>query len=132
MSSNDTIVKDEVIQANQTLLQAVANGDWTTYSKYCDENTSCIESETNGSVVMGLPFHKFFFDLPAPKGVKKNVTMTDVKVHILGMSHVVLAYARLNQVFDGTSESVSKVMETRVWARTSSGWKNIHLHRSSV
>jgi len=55
--------EDEIIAATTRLLGTVATGDYTAYSQMVDPSLTCVEPETNGNIIVGLPFHKYFFDL---------------------------------------------------------------------
>jgi hypothetical protein len=51
---------------NQSMLESVVAGDWSTYASHCSNDLSCFEAETNGILAEGLNFHRFYFELPAP------------------------------------------------------------------
>jgi calcium/calmodulin-dependent protein kinase (CaM kinase) II len=122
----------QLLDLNQKLLVAIVAGDWKTYESLCDESITCFEPEARGQVVVGMPFHKYYFDLPAaPQKPGKNVTMTQPHVRLIGESAAVLSYVRLTQSLgaDGAPQT-SRVEETRVWQKIGSQWKHVHFHRS--
>ncbi len=41
------------------LLKIIKSGDVEGYKKMVDENLTCVEPETGGNLVRGLPFHIF-------------------------------------------------------------------------
>src|SRR5687767_9540544 len=93
-------VKSELIAMNQKLLTAIVGGDWKTYAELCDASLTCFEPEACGHLVEGMPFHKFYFDLPAagPKpAVGTTVTMSSPHVRLMGTEAAVVTYIRLNQ-----------------------------------
>ncbi len=126
-------VRAELLSLNQKLLNAIVGGDWNTYAALCDATLTCFEPEARGQLVEGMPFHKFYFDLPAgPKpAVATNVTMASPHVRLLGPDAAVLCYLRLNQKLDAAGVPVTvAVEETRVWQKVGGAWKHVHFHRS--
>lgn len=127
MSSSD----QELIDVNQKLLDAIVGGDWETYRQLCHESLTCFEPETRGQVVVGLPFHKFYFDLGGPSS-RRLVTMASPHVRWLGPDAAVLSYVRLTQYLDANgAPQTSRVEETRVWQKIDGRWQHVHFHRSS-
>lgn len=123
----------ELLAVNQKLLVAIVGGDWKTYADLCDPTITCFEPEARGNVVEGMPFHKFYFDLPSgPKpAVATNVTMASPHVRLLGPDAAVLSYIRLNQKLNAAGDPVTvAVEETRVWHKQAGSWKHVHFHRS--
>lgn len=123
---------DELLQLSDKLLKAIDSGDWATYTSLCDASITAFEPEALGNLVAGLPFHKFYFDLPATpaKGPAKQSTIASPHVRVLGDSAVV-SYVRLVQKLDAAGAPVSAAaMETRVWQKTAAGWKHVHFHRT--
>jgi Calcium/calmodulin dependent protein kinase II association domain len=132
---------DFFVSLTQKLLDSVVSGDYKTYQSLCADNLTCFESETDGHLVQGMPFHKFFFDLPSdskPKAPPATVTMSGVHVRRLGDKAAVVAYVRFNQSYtmsldgkgmDGPLQ-ITKACETRVWEEIDGQWKHVHVHRS--
>lgn len=122
----------QLLDLNQKLLVSIVGGDWKTYESLCDPSITCFEPEARGQVVVGMPFHKYYFELPgSPQKPAKNVTMTQPHVRLLGESGAVLSYVRLTQSLDASgSPQTSRVEETRVWQKVSGEWKHVHFHRS--
>ena len=58
----------ELIQINQRLLDAIAQGDWATYELLCDPALTAFEPEAKGQLVQGLEFHRFYFRLGGARG----------------------------------------------------------------
>jgi len=124
-------IETELLDLNAKLLRAIDAGDWATYAALCDESISCFEPEACGQVIVGMPFHKFYFDLPRGNSPKQS-TMASPHVRVLGDA-AVLSYVRVVQRLDAAGSPVSvAAMETRVWQKTSAGWKHVHFHRSPV
>jgi calcium/calmodulin-dependent protein kinase (CaM kinase) II len=127
----------EVLQCNAQLLKAIQANDWAEYARLSDPSVTCIEAETQGQIVEGLPFHQFFF-AQAPYGKvsepqadppEKHTTMASPHVRLIGDSCAVVCYARLIQSKSGISCS----QETRVWQRgPDHAWRNVHTHRSKL
>ena len=61
-------VTQELLQLNQRLLDSIARADWKTYEELCDPSLSAFEPESQGQLVEGLPFHRFYFNLGGAKG----------------------------------------------------------------
>jgi calcium/calmodulin-dependent protein kinase (CaM kinase) II len=121
----------ELLELSRKLLTSIDTGDWATYASLCDASITCFEPEALGHLVTGLPFHKFYFDLPATatKPAKQS-SIASPHVRVMGDSAVV-TYVRLVQKLDSNSNPVSTgAMETRIWQKTSAGWKHVHFHRT--
>ena len=89
---------EQLLDINHKLLVSIVSGDWSTYEQLCDPSITCFEPEARGQVVAGMPFHKFYFDLPSsPQKPAKNVTMSQPHVRLMGDSAAVLSYVRLTQ-----------------------------------
>jgi hypothetical protein len=123
----------EILALNQRMLESVVHGDWTSYASFCSPDLSCFEAETNGTLVEGLPFHRYYFELPAnaskiPSPVQ--VTMGRPLVRWLSDDAAVISYTRLSQrIIDGAPVT-SSCCETRIWQRIDGAWKQVHVHRS--
>lgn len=124
-------VETEILALSRKLLTAIDAGDWKTYESLCDESITCFEPEALGQVVAGLPFHKFYFDLPgSPTKPAKQSTIASPHIRVVG-SCAIVSYVRVVQKLDGSGAPVSAAaMETRVWEQKSNGWKHVHFHRS--
>ncbi len=119
----------ELLAANQRLLESIAAGDWETYAQLCDAAITCFEPEAMGHLVEGMPFHKFYFDLPSGDS-PRNTTISAPHVRIIGEVGIV-CYTRLVQKLDAAGSPVTaSANETRLWRKDASGWKHIHFHRS--
>lgn len=122
---------EELLALNLRLLDSIMQGDWDTYADLCDPTLTAFEPEAAGQLVVGLPFHKFYFELGSAK-TPRQATMCSPHVRIMGETAVV-SYVRLNQKLDAGGNPVSAaVEETRVWHRTAGKWKHVHFHRSPV
>jgi calcium/calmodulin-dependent protein kinase (CaM kinase) II len=122
----------ELLDLNQKLLVSIVAGDWKTYESLCDPSITCFEPEARGQLAIGMPFHKFYFDLPSsPQKQAKNVTMSQPHVRVMGDS-AVISYVRLTQSLDSSgAPQTGRVEETRVWQRIGGAWKHVHFHRSA-
>ena len=121
----------ELLELSRKLLTSIDSGDWTTYASLCDTSITCFEPEALGHLVVGLAFHKFYFDLP-PSTAKpaKQSSIASPNVRLMGDSAIV-TYVRVVQKLDSSSAPLSSAaMETRIWQKTSSGWKHVHFHRT--
>jgi ketosteroid isomerase-like protein len=122
----------QLLELNQKLLVAIIGGDWKTYESLCDPSITCFEPEARGQVVIGMPFHKYYFDLPAsPQKPSKQVTMSQPHARLMGESAAVISYVRLTQSLDvNGAPQTGRMEETRVWQKIGNEWKHVHFHRS--
>ena len=122
----------EILTLNQTLLESVARGDWSTYAELCSDDLTCFEAETNGVLAEGLPFHRYYFELPGGDGVPMPVTVTMARPHLrwLGDDAVALSYTRLTQRLQNGDPITASCCETRIWQRLNGRWQQVHVHRS--
>ena len=65
----------ELLQLNQQLLDAIAACEWATYEELCDPTLSAFEPESCGHRVVGMEFHRYYFDAGTP-GTATNTTMS--------------------------------------------------------
>ena len=126
-----TTVVEEVLAVSRKLLACIDAGNWAEYVKLCDESITCFEPEALGHLVAGLPFHKFYFDLPAiGTPTPKQSTMASPHVRVLSDTSAVVTYVRVVQKIDGQGSPVSVTgMETRVWQKIDGKWLHVHFHR---
>ncbi|ESO88970.1 hypothetical protein LOTGIDRAFT_106573 [Lottia gigantea] len=124
--------KQEVIKLTEQLLQAITSGDFDTYTKLIDPNLTSFEPEALGNLIVGMDFHKFYFDHVLSKNNKAvNTSIISPHVHLLGEDSACIAYVRLTQYIDRNGLPVTmQSEETRVWQRKENKWQNVHFHRS--
>lgn len=123
--------EETLLDASRQLLKSIDAGDWKAYAALCDESLTCFEPEAEGHLVSGLPFHKFYFDLPS-SGSPRQSSISSPDVRVIGDVGIV-CYVRLVQKLDALGEPVTAtVSETRIWRKDGSAWKHIHFHRSPV
>ncbi|MGE3315065.1 MAG: DUF4440 domain-containing protein [Planctomycetaceae bacterium] len=118
-----------LLELNQKLLNSIDKQDWKTYASLCDESITAFEPEALGQIVVGLPFHEFYFKLEKT-GRPKQSTMASPHVRLMGDS-AVISYVRVSQRVgaDGVPSS-GAAEETRVWQKQKGTWKHVHFHRS--
>lgn len=79
----DSFLKFDILNRTQTLLDAISERDWQTYSSLCHESLTAFEAEAKGQLVNGLDFHKFYFDLDdkssCGKGTRSRSSMSQVR-----------------------------------------------------
>jgi calcium/calmodulin-dependent protein kinase (CaM kinase) II len=124
-------VTQELLHLTQRLLDSIARADWTTYEELCDPTLTAFEPESQGQLVEGMAFHRFYFNLGGVKG-EHNTTMASPHVRVMG-DVAVVSYVRLNQRVDEQGMPVVMGMaETRVWQRQGGRWRHVHFHRSPL
>jgi calcium/calmodulin-dependent protein kinase (CaM kinase) II len=120
----------QLLELTRQLLTAIADQDWSLYSRLCDPSLTCFEPESRGQLVEGMDFHKFYFELKGGRG-PRNTTLVAPRVRLLGNDAAVVGYVRLIQKLDAEGSPVTTaVEETRVWHRIQGEWKHVHFHRS--
>ncbi|KAK0051072.1 CaM kinase II delta [Biomphalaria pfeifferi] len=124
--------KQEIIKLTEQLLQAITSGDYGEYTKLVDPHLTSFEPEALGNLIVGLDFHKFYFDHVLSKNSKPvNTSILNPHVHLLGEDAACIAYVRLTQFIDRNGLPVTKHSEeTRIWQRKDGKWQNVHFHRS--
>ncbi|KAL7469343.1 hypothetical protein ACHAXS_011101 [Conticribra weissflogii] len=122
----------EIITANQKLLNAIANADFATYKEICSPDLTAFEPESNGNLVHGLKFHKYYFDLFGKPAKPVNVTISSPHVRWIGNdgNAAVISYVRLDQVVVDGGPVTRTMSETRVWQKEDGKWINVHFHKS--
>ena len=122
----------EILAINQAMLESVATGDWEHYSKVCSPEISCFEAESEGHLVEGLAFHRYYFELPPSTNAPSPVSVTMARPHLRWLSEdaVVLSYTRLTQKLHNEEPITARCCETRIWQRSEGLWKQVHVHRS--
>lgn len=120
---------DQLLSLSQTLLDAIDRQDWEVYSELCSSDLTAFEPESRGHLVEGMPFHKFYFDLPRGRMTKRS-TISSPRVDLFGETAIV-TYVRLIQV-KTAEEPVQEYAcsETRVWVKQGERWVHVHFHRS--
>ena len=131
-------VATDLLDLNRRLLAAIAAGDWKAYRELVADDITCFEPEARGHLVEGLPFHEFYFRLPAapstgqpaPRVVPVS-TMSAPTVKLLSDDVALIAYVRLTQAVDEEGKPVTRVCEeTRIWQKRDGRWRHVHFHRS--
>lgn len=124
--------KQEIIKLTEQLLQAITSGDYGEYTKLVDPHLTSFEPEALGNLIVGLDFHKFYFDHVLSKNNKPvNTSILNPHVHLLGEDAACIAYVRLTQLIDRNGLPMTyHAEETRIWQRKDSKWQNVHFHRS--
>jgi calcium/calmodulin-dependent protein kinase (CaM kinase) II len=61
--TNTKFTTTDVIESNQKLLDSIARCDYETYKELCADDITAFEPESNGMMITGLSFHKYYFDL---------------------------------------------------------------------
>ncbi|ESO06062.1 hypothetical protein HELRODRAFT_155666 [Helobdella robusta] len=126
--------KQEIIKLTEVVTSAMLRGDFDTFSKLVDPQMTCIQPESNGNLVGGLSFHRFYFDNVLVKNNKIiNTFILKPYVHFLSEEAACIAYTRLTQYIDrnGTPTTIHSE-ETRVWQKQGRRWLNVHYHCSGA
>ncbi|XP_076349044.1 calcium/calmodulin-dependent protein kinase type II alpha chain-like isoform X2 [Tachypleus tridentatus] len=126
--------KSEIIKITEQLIEAINNGDFESYIKYCDSQITAFEPEALGNLIEGIDFHKFYFDNVLGKNSKLlNTTVLNPTVHLLGEDAACIAYKLLTQCVNKSGIAYTKqTEETRVWHKKDGKWQNVHFHCSGA
>lgn len=143
-----------LLALNQMLLDSIANVDYETYDRLCDDEISCLEPESKHNLVVGKAFHEYYFNVfgdagsggesnsmeedepPTSPKTQTNVTMVQPHVQWIRGNHgeasgAVLTYVKLTQqTKEGKDPVTIQQSETRVWEKKGEKWVNIHFHKS--
>jgi calcium/calmodulin-dependent protein kinase (CaM kinase) II len=128
------INEDIIIDLTQKLLKSIDTHNWETYVSLTSENISCIEAESSNKIMIGLDFHKFFFE-KTELCLKTTFTsmITEPHVKIFGNT-ALIAYIRKLVIHDSLADEpiTIELAETRVWnfEEKSNSWKMVHFHKS--
>ncbi|XP_021350036.1 calcium/calmodulin-dependent protein kinase type II delta chain-like isoform X2 [Mizuhopecten yessoensis] len=123
--------KQDVIKLTEQLIAAITSGDYDAYTKFVDPHMTCFEPEAMGNLIVGMDFHKFYFDVHTKNNKQINTSILNPHVHLLGDDAACIAYVRLTQYIDRNGLPVTtQAEETRVWQRKDNKWQNVHFHRS--
>lgn len=137
-------IQTHLVKLTQQLLDCIVAGDYATYVRLCDDSLSCFEPEARGHIVLGLDFHKYYFDLKhraanatasGSASAPFQTTMASPHVRLLGDSVAVVSYIRLIQRLDAAQHPQTTASEeTRVWHKSpvTKEWKLVHFHRSAL
>ena len=121
---------EELMQLTRQLLNSIVERAWETYERLSDAAMTAFEPEAGGQMIVGLPFHRFYFD--SPQSGRRQSTICSPQIRVMG-DVAVVAYVRLDQCIkdDGVAHTQS-FLETRVWQKQDSAWKQVHFHRSDA
>lgn len=119
-----------IVEITRKLLNSIAQKDWTTYNNLCDPNLTCFEPEGKSSLIVGLDFHKYYFENLSSNNAQ--TTIANPVVRFLGDKQevAVIAYNRIVQSGKDKELHMSYAEETRVWEKKNGRWTHVHFHRS--
>ncbi|MEQ8787045.1 MAG: nuclear transport factor 2 family protein [Pirellulaceae bacterium] len=126
--------QQELLALTQRLLDCIAAGDWDTYQALCDPTLSAFEPESCGELVIGLDFHRYYFDLKrasASQQSRVQTTIASPHVRLLGDVAVVSCIRLVQFLDDAGAPQTARFEETRVWRRQDGVWRHLHFHRSA-
>lgn len=125
-------LKQEILDLNQQLLDAIAAADWETYAQLCDPQMTSFEPEARGHIVEGLEFHRFYFEQGGHMGAHHS-SILEPRVRLLGEAAALVTYVRLVQRTTADGETPTTLFEeTRLWQRVEGRWRHVHFHRTLV
>jgi len=114
---------------SRQLLDSIDQQDWAVYAELCDPELTAYEPEGVGSLVSGMEFHRFYFELEA-SGRPAQSSISSPQVRVMG-DVALVTYVRLKQHVEADGRPVTAAFEeTRLWQRQDGRWKHIHFHRS--
>jgi len=111
------------------LLHAIKQGDADTYSRLTATSLSCIEPETGGHIVHGLPFHLFLVER-TDHNQEYHIELVDPVIRVYDTT-AYAAYTLANSFWTESGPVFNQVQETRIFSKENGLWKMVHFHRSS-
>ena len=131
----DRLVLNDVLTANQKLLDAISQNNWATYSHLVDPIMLWPAEKNSGQHnVTESELKRSFLNLEYIRG--HNVSeqevniLSNVEAEIMGISAVVSYKRSILKADNG--EIISRIHETRVWLHTKQGWLNVHFVRRPI
>ncbi|GAV00607.1 hypothetical protein RvY_11433 [Ramazzottius varieornatus] len=124
--------KQDIIRVTQNLLDSISSGDYDTYSRLCDSGMTSFEPESLSNLIVGMDFHKFYFDNSMSRNMKNiRCTVLNPQVQMIGEDAACIAYVRLDQFVDKSGGTgTQQFEESRIWHRRGERWLLVHSHRS--
>lgn len=126
-----TDVAAALLELSQQLLVSIDQQDWATYSDLCDPSLTAFEPEAVGSLVAGLEFHKFYFEMESANR-RQQSTISSPDIRILDDSAIITYIRLIQRVTEEGRATTSACEETRIWQRQDGEWKHVHFHRSNA
>ena len=114
-------------------LKAWQAGNWENYSQVCSTEISCFEAESEGHLVEGHAFHRYYFDLASQsQSAASPVKITMARPHLRWLSDdaLVVGYTRLTQTIHNGEPITTRCCEKRIWQQSEGTWLQVHVHRS--
>ena len=144
---------NDIIDVNQRLLNSISAGDFETYQELTAEDITAIEPESLGHPVVGISFHRYYFDLYSHEHMTSKKEEQPIIPNVISMSnpHVrwlgggccsdgcgegtaaIITYIRLDQTMtpeDVNGPRTKTMSETRVWENRDGKLINVHFHKS--
>lgn len=121
-----------IIKLTEQLLDAIDNGDFEKYKRFCAPSMTAFEPESLGNLIEGTDFHKLFFD-QAASGSGARVSHSKIlnpSVLLLSEDSSSIAYIRLTITKNASGVQTQRSEETRIWLRKENKWMCVHFHRS--
>jgi calcium/calmodulin-dependent protein kinase (CaM kinase) II len=120
--------QQEVYDTLLELLHSIKSGDVETYTKLSSDELTCIEPETGGHLVEGLPFHTFLVER-SPKDKQYHIEVVNPAIRVYGDT-AYAAYTLTNSFWKGEGATFSQFQETRIFRKIEGTWVMVHFHRS--
>lgn len=121
---------EELLDVTRRMLAAIHDGDAETYGKLSSDDLSCFE-DVCAYRIDGLEFHLALIRQMAAEPTLKpaRFDMLTPRVQVYGDTGIV-TYTRLMTYVDGGKPRWTTCNETRVFVKSTDGWKLVHFHRS--
>lgn len=131
MVQGTTATEAELLEVLQKILTAAPAGDVETYRKYTADDLSCFEWYVHPYRIDGSAFHLNLIEEngKAKNKAKRRFDVLTPRFQIYGDTAVVTYNLLVTTSVDGEN-SFHSFNETRVFVRSSEGWKMVHFHKS--
>lgn len=123
-------VVEQVMTATRSLLRAITQRDAPAYKSLCDASLLTFCEEGGKQLLTGCDFAEFTLN-NVPASAAENITLVSPQVQLLADGAACVCYVKINQIIDKDgNQTTTEQKETRVWQRSGSQWKCMHVHTS--
>ncbi len=112
--------KDSIIAFTQQLINGIANGDTTAWSKYLDD--SCIITSEDGSVKTKK---QFINGIKAPPSFIKVMETISNSIFRSNTGTIIFIYTANLSLYTYGQERLNEICQTDTWFKTTNGWRLI-------
>lgn len=120
--------EQEIYDLLLKMLHAIKQGDADTYTRLTSKELTCIEPETGGHIVDGLPFHLFLVERTS-NDQEYHIEVVNPKIKVYDDT-AYTSYTLIVTRWDEGEPVFNQFYETRIFHKEHGLWKMVHFHRS--